>query len=108
MSGVLYSQIIYKSVNLKECFMSSEVDWTKGLRITGEKMDQDLIEKAERVRQFMKEETNNRKSGKSNTGKMALVLANRYLDDLESERDEKREELAKYLQKVDRIMEELN
>lgn len=83
-------------------------DWSKGLRITGEKMDQDLIEKAERVRQFMKEETNNRKSGKSNTGKMALVLASRYLDDLESERDEKREELAKYLQKVDRIMEELD
>ncbi len=87
---------------------SNKPDWSKGLRITGEKMDQDLIEKAERVRQFMKEETNNRKSGKSNTGKMALVLANRYLDDLESERDEKREELAKYLQKVDRIMEELD
>jgi hypothetical protein len=83
-------------------------DWSKGLRITGEKMDQDLIEKAERVRQFMKEETNNRKSGKSNTGKMALVLANRYLDDLESEEEEKKEELAKYLQKVDHIMEELD
>jgi hypothetical protein len=83
-------------------------DWSKGLRSTGEKMDQDLIEKAERVRQFMKEETNNRKSGKSNTGKMALVLANRYLDDLESEEEEKKEELAKYLQKVDHIMEELD
>ena len=83
-------------------------DWSKGLRITGEKMDQELIEKAERVRQFMKEETNNRKSGKSNTGKMALLLANRFLDDLESEREEKKEELAKYLQKVDQIMEELN
>lgn len=87
---------------------SNKPDWSKGLRITGEKMDQDLIEKAERVRQFMKEETNNRKSGKSNTGKMALVLANRYLDDLESERDEKREELAKYLQRVDNIIEELD
>jgi hypothetical protein len=82
-------------------------DWSKGLRITGEKMDQDLIEKAERVRQFMKEETNNRKSGKSNTGKMALILANRYLENLESEEEEKKEELAKYLQKVDQIMEAL-
>lgn len=88
--------------------MTNKPDWSKGLRITGEKMDQDLIQKAQRIRQFMKQETNNRKSGKSNTGKMALVLASRYLDDLESERDDKREELAKYLQKVDRIMEELD
>lgn len=71
-------------------------------------MDQDLIEKAEKVRQFMKEETNNRKEGKSNTGKMALILANRYLDNLESEREEKREELAKYLQKIDQLMEEIH
>jgi len=85
----------------------SDVDWTKGLRITGKKMDQDLIEKAERVRQFMKEETNNRKSGKSNTGKMALILANKYLDQLESEEEERRQELAKYYHKIDQIVEEI-
>lgn len=87
--------------------MSSRPDWDKGLRIDGENFDQELREKAERVRQWMKEETNNRKTGKAKTGVTAIHLAYEYLENLESEEEEKKEELAKYYHRVDQIVEEI-
>lgn len=85
----------------------SKPDFSKGLRIDGENFDQELIEKAEKIRQFMKEETNNRKTGKAKTGVTAIHLAYVYLEDLESEEEERKEELAKYYHRVDQIVEEI-
>lgn len=85
----------------------SKPDFSKGLRIDGENFDQELIEKAEKIRQFMKEETNNRKTGKAKTGVTAIHLAYEYLEDLESEEEERKEELAKYYHRVDQIVEEI-
>ena len=88
-----------------ECM--SKPDFSKGITITEAKMTRDLEEKAERIQEFMAEETNNRKTGKSNTGKMALILASRYLDNLEEEIENKREDMAKYYRKVDKLVEEI-
>ena len=85
----------------------SKPDFSKGLRIDGENFDQELIEKAEKIRQWMKEETNNRKTGKAKTGVTAIHLASEYLEDLEEREEEKKEELAKYYQRVDQIVEEI-
>ena len=85
----------------------SKPDFSKGLRIDGENFDQELIEKAEKIRQWMKEETNNRKTGKAKTGVTSIHLAYEYLEDLESEEEEKKEELAKYYHRVDQIVEEI-
>jgi len=85
----------------------SKPDFSKGLRIDGENFDQELIEKAEQIRNWMKEETNNRKTGKAKTGVTAIHLAYEYLEDLESKEEEKKEELAKYYHRVDQIVEEI-
>ena len=85
----------------------SKPDFSKGLRIDGENFDQELIEKAEKIRKWMKEETNNRKTGKAKTGVTAIHLAYDYLEDLESEEEERKEELAKYYHRVDQIVEEI-
>jgi len=83
----------------------SKEDFLNGIRIA--ELDDDLAEKAERIRDKMKEETNNRKTGKAETGRWAIILADEYLDELEEEKQEKKEELAEYLRKVDKLVEEL-
>ena len=83
----------------------SSPDFSKGLAI--QELDEDLVEKAENIQEFMKEETNNRKTGKAETGRLAIILASERLEELNNEEEEKREELAKYYHKVDKIVEEL-
>ena len=85
----------------------SKPDFSKGITITEAKMNKDLEKKAEKIQEFMADETNNRKTGKSNTGKMALILASKYLDNLETEKENKRENMAKYYRKVDKLVEEI-
>jgi len=85
----------------------SKPDFSKGITITEAKMNKDLEKKAEKIQEFMADETNNRKTGKSNTGKMALILASKYLEDLEAEKENKREDMAKYYRKVDKLVEEI-
>jgi len=71
-------------------------------------MSEDLAEKTDEIRDFMIEESNHRKTGKAETGRLAIILGHKHLKGLEEEKQEKREELAKYLQKVDKVMEELS
>ena len=93
--------MVYIIVNM------SKPDFSKGITITESKMNKDLERKAEKIQEFMADETNNRKTGKSNTGKMALILASKYLDNLETEKENKRENMAKYYRKVDKLVEEI-
>jgi hypothetical protein len=83
----------------------SDPDFRNGLAIP--ELDQELSEKALEIREFMKEETNNRKRGKAETGRLALILGHKYLKDLEREEEDKKEELAKYYHRVDQIVEEI-
>lgn len=83
----------------------SKKNWAKGIKIS--ELNAERQEKAEELNEFLKEKSNNRKTGKAETGRLALDLAHDRLQELESEKERKKEDLAQYMRKVDEIVERL-
>jgi len=80
-------------------------NWAKGIKIS--ELNADRQEKAEELNEFLKDKSNNRKTGKAETGRMALDLAYERLQEIKKERQEKEEALAEHFRKVDQVVERL-
>jgi hypothetical protein len=77
-------------------------DFRKGINIT--ELDKERSEKAEFINEKMKEATNNRKSGKAHTGRVAIDGCYKLLKMLEEEEEEKNSEMRKILDFEDKLL----
>lgn len=84
--------------------MSSK-NWAKGIKIS--ELNADRQEKASELNEFLKDKSNNRKTGKAETGRLALDLAFERLQEMKKEREDLEEDLAQHFRKVDQVVERL-
>ena len=73
----------------------SNPDFRNGINITS--LDKERAEKAEYIREKMVEATNNRKSGKANTGKTAIDGCFAFLKMIEEEENDQKNEMRKIM-----------
>lgn len=78
------------------------VDFRKGLNIT--ELDEERSEKAEYIRKKMVEATNNRKTSKSQAGRVAIDGCYKLLKMMEEEKEDKNRELRKILDFEDKLL----
>jgi len=71
--------------------MANKPDFRNGIHI--KELDKERAERAEEIREFMKEQSNNRKTGKAKTGELAIDLAWQCLQALDEEEGEAKSEL---------------
>jgi len=72
--------------------MSKDVeDFLKGFNVT--EMEKETAEKAVELNEFLSEETNNRKYGKSDTGRLAVHMAHQFLQIIEEAEEEEKEDV---------------
>jgi len=84
--------------------MSSK-NWAKGIKVS--ELNAERQEKAEELNEFLKDESNNRKTGKAETGRLSIDLAYERLQEMKKEREDLEEDLAKHFRKVDEVVERL-
>jgi len=80
-------------------------NWAKGIKIS--ELNADRQDKAEELNEFLKDKSNNRKTGKAETGRLAIDLAYERLQEIKKEREEKEKALAEHFRKVDQVVERL-
>lgn len=60
-------------------------DFRNGFNIT--KLDQELAEKAQEINDYLKNLSNNRKEGKAETGRMAIILGHERLKEIKDQKN---------------------
>lgn len=69
----------------------SKPDFRKGLNIP--EMDKERSERAEELQEFLEEQTNNRKKGKAETGRLSIDMAHLLLEYIEEQEEKEKEQL---------------
>jgi len=72
--------------------MSKDVeDFLSGFNVT--ELDKETAEKAVDLNEFLSEETNKRKEGKAETGRLAIHMGHRFLQIIEEAEEEEKEDV---------------
>lgn len=80
-------------------------DFLKGFNVT--EMDKEAAQKAVELNEFMAEETNNRKYGKSDTGRLAIHMAHQFLKIIEEAEEEEKQDVKDVLNVKEKMVDML-
>lgn len=80
-------------------------DFLKGFNVT--ELEKETAEKAVDLNEFLSEETNNRKYGKSDTGRLAIHMAHQFLQIIEEAEEEEKEDVKDVLNVKKRMVDML-
>jgi len=80
-------------------------DFVKGFNVT--ELDKETAEKAVELNEFMADETNNRKYGKSDTGRLAIHMAHQFLQIIEEAEEEEKQDVKEVLDVKNRMVDML-